>query len=329
MPVVTIIDRVGPVVRLSEAAAAAVATSPEQILLAWFAQMTPTRRRLVQRVLTHFAKWSTDDQAAGPATALQVLVAAGVGGAHQLVRRWRDGLLQKNLASGTVAGHCAVVGSLTRAAREAGLLAYNLERVAPRPEPRCDRSGPRRGDVERLLAYLQQLADDGDARACRDVALVSLLHNEGLRRQEALQITLADVQLDGDQTTVTTRRKGHREPRPVTIEAESVARLRRWLDVRGRAPGAVFVRVRQQQDLDPMTGESCRRMMQTRAHEAGIKSPFRPHGMRHSGATAIVKSGGTIAELMAYGGWKSMSAASRYVDALQETRASAIRRIAL
>ena len=66
MPVVTIIDRVGPVVRLSEAAAAAVATSPEQILLAWFAQMTPTRRRLVQRVLTHFAKWSTDDQAAGP-----------------------------------------------------------------------------------------------------------------------------------------------------------------------------------------------------------------------------------------------------------------------
>ena len=104
----------------------------------------------------------------------------------------------------------------------------------------------------------------------------------------------------------------------------AAARLARWLKLRGKSPGAVFPRVRQASDYSrPMTGESCRRMLATRSAEAGIKGAVRPHGLRHSSATEVLKRG-SLLELQAIGGWRTLQAASHYVDVRAATRARAI-----
>jgi len=258
------------------------------------------------------------------ALAMQLVLQLGCRDTHLCVRGWRDSLLAAGLATGTVSGAVTAVGSLVRALKDAGLVEWVLERCAPKVESKHDRRGPVRGEVERLLAHLDEHAEAGCLLAARDAALVALLHNAALRRQEALQLTLADVELHCEDPAVWTRRKGYRERKLVTIGQCAAERLLRWLRMRGDEPGAVFPRLRQATTkAKPMTGESCRRMLQTRAAEAGIRSKVRPHGLRHASATELLKRGSLI-ELQSLGGWRTLSAASHYIDMRASTRARAI-----
>lgn len=310
---------------LSADAARAVAATPAELLQRWIDSLSAPVRAAYGRHLSSFCRWTVADESEvpGAAMALQLVVRLGCRDLHQVVRGWRDHLLASGLASGTVAGAVSAVGSLVRAAKDAGLIEWTLERCAPRVEQRQDRRGPVRGEVERLFAHLDALAAEGDALAARDVALVALLHNAGLRRQEALQLQVADVEL-GAVALVVTRRKGFREKTRVRIGTLAGERLERWLRIRGSEPGAIFCRIRQASSKAvPMTGESCRRMLRTRSLEAGIKSPVRPHGLRHSSASEVLRRG-SLLELQAFGQWRTLSAAAHYIDIRAETRQRAI-----
>ncbi len=64
-------------------------------------------------------------------------------------------------------------------------------------------------------------------------------------------------------------------------------------------------------------------MLRRRAKEAECRAVCRSHGLRHAGATEIAERGSRD-QLMAYGGWRTLSAASRDLDELQETRRSTL-----
>ena len=64
-------------------------------------------------------------------------------------------------------------------------------------------------------------------------------------------------------------------------------------------------------------------MLRSRTQQAGVKSPCRPHGLRHRSATEVARRG-FLAQLMSIGGWASMSAASRYLDERNEERLQAL-----
>ncbi|MCC7396728.1 MAG: site-specific integrase [Planctomycetes bacterium] len=310
---------------LTTAAAEAASVDPATLIRRWLDSKSPTARRTYARSLSRFAAWAIGAEAS-PEVGMRVLCEAGAGPATSMVERWRDELLQSNLAPGTVAGMVTALASLVRCCRRAGLIQWALEGVAPKAERRQDRSGPRRHDVQRLVECIDECAASGKGQrqrqAVRDAAIVRLLFCCGLRRAEAYGLRLEDVDLSAG--VVKPRRKGKRERAPVSVSGGTAAALQRWMDARGSAPGPLFHGTRA--DANPtvhLSGESVRRLLRTWSDRAGIKVPVRPHGLRHSGATEVAARG-SLAQLMSYGGWSSMTSASQYLDKHDEERRAAM-----
>lgn len=312
---------------LSEAARRACDTSPQEIISRWLAGLSEAAVWKYRQSLRGFAAWALERADERPETALRLLVEAGCGPAHEMVAAWRDWLLGKGLAPSTVAGQVTGLASLVKACRRAGLVAWRLEGLAPRPEKREDRSGPPRHEVERLVACLDDRAAAGDPKAIRDAAIVRLLHNAGMRRGEVVGLRFPeDVQLDAqDGPTVRPKRKGKREREPVLIGKRAGDALAAWVQVRGPEPGPLLFRLDRARGgaRTPLTGDAVRIMLRARAAQAGLRSPCRPHGLRHSAATSVAHRG-TLAELMAMGGWSSLSAAQNYLDRRAEERQRAV-----
>jgi integrase len=307
--------------QLTADAAQAADVDPQTIVHRWLASKSPSARRTYAGALQRFAAWAIESQDVEPHRALQVLVEAGPGAAHSMVEKWRDSMLATGLSTGTTAGRIAALSSLVRCCRRAGLVSWALEGVAPRVEQRHDRSGPRRHEVALLVEHVDAAAAAGDRQAVRDAAIVRLLFSAGLRRSEAVLLRLEDVDLAAG--TVAPRRKGKRERSRVSVTAGTVEAIRRWLAVRGEAPGWLFVRTDRADDSVPLSGESVRRLLRSWAKQAGVRATIRPHGLRHSGATEVAARG-SLASLMAYGGWSSMTSASRYLDKREQHRAEAL-----
>lgn len=308
--------------RLSEAAAAAVDVSPDEVVRRWLASVSDGARRHYARALSTFSRWAMPEST-DPLDGLRLLTGGSAGAAHELLVAFREHLLAR-LAPGTVAGQVAALSSLMRGCRRAGLIGWHVEGVAPKRERVQDRSGPRRGDVERLLARVDDEAARGDAQAVRDAALVRLLYCCAMRRAEVAGLRIEDVRLDGpDGATVSPRRKGARTRQPLAVSERTAAAIVAWLAVRGDEPGALFHRLDRAGDRSPLSGEAVRQLLRGWAKRAGVRATVRPHGLRHSAATELAKRG-SLDELMSLGGWRSLSAASAYLDKGGENRRRAL-----
>lgn len=313
---------------LTTTAQKAASTDPAELLRRWFSGLSPASVRKYRLALRSFADWSIHEQDRSAEADMRLLIAAGPARTHAMLEGWRDELLAAGKAPATVSGLLSALCSLVRQCRRVGLLSWAVERVAPKIERRCDRRGPPVHELERLLAYLDELAEAGDLRAIRDAALVRLMHGAGLRRFEATGLRFPlDLDLDAeDGFAVRPLRKGHAERERKAVGRRAADSLRRWIVARGDFAGPLFVRVDSPKDrtaCGALSGEAVRLMLRQRAKEAGCRAVCRPHGLRHAGATEIAKRG-SLDQLMAYGGWRTLSAASRYLDELQETRRSAL-----
>ena len=307
---------------LSPAAAKALDVSPAEIITRWLASVSPSAQRSYARALKSFTAWAMPGEIE-PQRGLQLLCEATSGGAHELLVAWRDLLLER-LAPGTVAGNLSAIASLMRCCRRAGLVTYTIEGIAPKRERVQDRRGPGRGDIERLVAHVDDLAVAGKRQAVRDSAILRLLYVGAMRRAEVCGLRLEDVDLHAsDGPTVYPRRKGFKTRQPLLVSARTAEALTAWLQIRGDEPGYLFHRLDRAEHRDQMAGESMRHLLKRYADAAGIKVPVRPHGLRHSSASEIAKRG-SLDELMALGSWKSLSAASSYLDKRSETRQRAL-----
>jgi integrase/recombinase XerC len=172
---------------------------------------------------------------------------------------------------------------------------------------------------------LDDKAGQGDVAAARDVAILRLLAACAMRRAEVVGLRLDDVQLDRDGgPIVMAKRKGNRERVPVLVSTNTAESLRRWLAARPEGGPWLFARLDRADDSLPLGGESVRRMLAVRAREAGVRGPVRPHGCRHAAAGAVARRG-SLAELRAIGGWRSLSAVEHYLDDRQQEREAALR----
>lgn len=311
---------------LRPSAAQALDVEPAELVSRWLASLSPSARRAYGRSLRRFAAWALVD-AGEPVDALRLLVSLNAPRAAELVRRWReDDLASSGLASGSIAGYVVAIGSLVAAARRSGLLEWSLEDVMPTVEARRNMSGPRRGDVERLVVTLDDAAAAGDAFAVRDAAIVRLAYSAALRRGEIVGLRFEDFEPATDLgPVVRPRRKGYRERTTVLVTERTADAIEAWLAVRGREPGPLFVRIKGRRlDSAALSGEAVRRMLAAWAKRAGLRGPCRPNGLRHSAATTCAKHG-SLAGLVALGGWKTINGAKRYIDAHNDDRAAALR----
>jgi integrase len=312
---------VAPLALLSPAAANAMAIDPATIVQRWLASVSDDARRSYGRALATFTTWALPDSTE-PQAGLRLLCEAGCGPAHELLVAWRDHLLER-LAPGSVAGAISAIASLLRCCRRAGLISFRIEGIAPKRERTQDRSGPRRGDIERLLACVDERAAAGSRQAIRDAAMLRCLYCCAMRRGEVCGLRLGDVDLEApDGPACWPQRKGAKVRASLGLSARTAAAIAAWLVVRGDEPGALFHRL-DRPGVGHLSGEAVRLLVRAWAAKAGVRSTIRPHGLRHSAATELARRG-SLDELMALGGWRSLSAASAYLDKRDENRRRAL-----
>jgi integrase/recombinase XerC len=157
----------------------------------------------------------------------------------------------------------------------------------------------------------------------RNLALVAVLSQVGLRVHEAVGLDLQQVDLEGA-TLIAVRGKGG-TVHDLPLNRPAVTLLRSWIDERGRRPSAValFLSARGTR-LSIRAVESMvariRRLMGSAKH-------ITPHTMRHTAATLTLSLGtdlSTVAELLRH---SDINTTRRYLHLVDTRRREAVRRL--
>ena len=144
----------------------------------------------------------------------------------------------------------------------------------------------------------------------RDVAMLMLLMDTGVRVSEAVGLDVADVNL-AQRTAQLRVTKGKRE-RTVFFSPQTALALTRYLGRRRKDDGKLFMPIRQHASLTRITTGAFRERLEKLAIAAGI-DPKRvhPHAFRHTMATNYLREGGDPASLQAMLGHSDVSTTVR------------------
>lgn len=200
--------------------------------------------------------------------------------------------------------------------------------------PMAGMKQPKSGDTVRLAyppgeirAIFASLRTDHSPAGLRDLAMLSVLLDCGLRASELCQLELADV---ADSVLLIRQSKSGR-PRAVPMGTKAALALDRYL-AHGRPKlrpqsGAVFVT----QAGGRLNRNSLYHIMAKRGRAIGL--PISLHRWRHSWATSLLRAGVPMETVRRMGGWSGFQMLIRYthltVDDLKDAqlRASPLDRL--
>jgi site-specific recombinase XerD len=183
--------------------------------------------------------------------------------------------------------------------------------------PRVDEPAP---DVltEPEARALLAACDGKDFEARRDMAIIRLMLDTGLRRFEVAAMTHAEIKIQLDTHLISVVGKGSRVE-SVYFGDKTARDLDRYLRVRVLHPRATLPALWLAQK-GALTGDGIHDLITRRAKEAGIRH-IHPHLLRHTWADALKSGGASDEDVMTLGRWKDPKIMRRYAKSRATARA--------
>lgn len=175
-------------------------------------------------------------------------------------------------------------------------------------------------ELERLVAACQ--TDRANPRlGVRDTAIITLMYACGLRRQETVDLNLADIDLENQKIRILG--KGSKQ-RFVYISQEAVPVIEAWLHVRGRQLGPLFTHVSKvgKVSLKRLSAQAVYYILKSRQKEANVAS-FSPHDLRRTTITDMLEANIDVLTVSAIAGHASADTTRRYDKRPEETKRAA------
>lgn len=162
-----------------------------------------------------------------------------------------------------------------------------------------------------LQALIMACENDTTPAGARDVALIATMYPGGLRRDEVVNLDLADYDLESGALTV---RHGKRNKARVSYISNGAMRaLIDWLQLRGIEPGPLFYPVNKGGHLTPrrMTNQAVYNALAKRGDQAGV-ADFSPHDLRRTFISDLLDAGADISTVAKLAGHASVTTTARY-----------------
>jgi integrase/recombinase XerC len=237
-----------------------------------------------------------------PATAIAGLLTLNSGEAHAVGLTYVSTMKRDGYSPSTINRRLAAIRSLLSTARILGLCTFSLEvpnvrRALSRKTEGCgDEAYARLVDV--LLDDIEEADEAEDPEADllrRDLAMVLLLGDGGLRRKELLTILVPD-DMDLAQARVRMLGKDRLEKEWVPVADDVCDAITDWVALRGEALGPLFPSLRNPGQT--LSVKTINRRVTRAADRANVN--VTPHGLRHTGTTMGLNAGLSVREVAAF-----------------------------
>jgi len=160
----------------------------------------------------------------------------------------------------------------------------------------------------------------------RDAAIITVLYAAALRRQEIVDLNLADLDLKEGKLRILGKGSKRRQ---VYLQPDAVRALEAWLGVRGRQLGPLFTRVTKSGKviLRRLTPQAIYYLLKSRQQETGLQD-FTPHDLRRTAITDLLSAQVDVLTVSAIAGHASADTTRRYDRRSEETKKAAALKLA-
>ncbi len=211
-------------------------------------------------------------------SAAQMFLSSGGAGGNSLALDYRNSMKEAGLQHSTINRRLSTLRSLCKLARMRGLISWSLEIENLKNRAYRDTKGPQESGFRRLQNQAEKRTDP---KGIRDYAILLLLHDLGLRRNEVCSLDLEDIDLEN--STIRVMGKGDNQKQSLMLPKRTAEALRTWIDVRGNHPGALVTNLHRSDAIagTRLTTTSLYRIVQRLGSDTGILK-LSPHKIRHT-----------------------------------------------
>lgn len=182
----------------------------------------------------------------------------------------------------------------------------------------------RRVTPAEIAKLMESCNAENDALGSRDSALLCVLFSAGLRRSEIGYLDLEDLTLEPP--TLMVRMGKGKKDRRAPLHPSAIPILERWLEYRGRAPGAFLTKIDAwgRATGTPLDGDAIGRVLKERIKRAKV-APFSPHDCRRTYITQLLESGVDVLTVSKCAGHEQIETTKKYDMRAEDTKEAAVR----
>ncbi len=228
---------------------------------------------------------------------------------------------ERKLAESTVNRKLAAIKSMVAMGRKLGVCAFALQDVKSETVHKYrDTSGIEASEFAKVLA----LVDRTTLKGKRDYAILRLLWDNALRRNEICSLDVGDFNPNAKTLTIYGKGTGTQKT-VIELTAKTVEALKDWITASKKTSNITedlkyqplfgSLSPRKGEIEDRLIGESIRRLVVKLCRQAGISKHMSPHRLRHSSiTTALDYSNGNYRKVQNLSRHASIDTIQKYDD---------------